>query len=72
MSGAAGVGVKTDTLLGPERTSPVFVVVVLDGRLLLGTIPMSTVVGSGCACDGVGGCLLRIVQWMRASLWSSC
>ena len=70
-----GGDVWADTLLGPEGTSPPAVPVFLFWMVICALIAKLSGPGWGWACCGgvgVGGCLLRIAQWMRASLWSSC
>jgi hypothetical protein len=69
-----------DILLGPEGTNPSPLVSGDFSRAGGGLFWMvicilvteRPLVGVGCGRVGVGGCLLRIAQWMRASLWSSC
>jgi hypothetical protein len=67
--------VAVSTLLGPEGTTlcapGVGVGVFRMGHLRCGA-GLLPGVGVGRVGCGVGGCLLRIAQWMRASLWSSC
>jgi hypothetical protein len=67
------VGVRlslaVDTLLGPEGTSTVVFVSFGAFLILVRDCPL----GGGVAGGGVGvGRCLRIAQWTRASLWSSC
>ena len=68
---AAGAGVKQTPCWVLKEQAPLFGLRVLDGRLHVGTKPFPFLWVRLCF-GGVGGCLLRIVQWMRASLWSSC
>jgi hypothetical protein len=67
--------VAVNTLLGPEGTSTAPLRWGLLGSSgLPEPVCTTALVGGGVVCGGWFGvgCCLRIAQWTRASLWSSC